>query len=67
MFWVWKTCKKDFNKEWAEKFKNIYKFCNGDINKFISLLRKGVYAYEYLDSWKWFGKMPLPNKDASYS
>ena len=67
MFWVWKTCKKDFNKEWVEKLRNIYKFCNGDINKFISLLRKGVYPYEYMDSWKWFCEMPLPNKDASYS
>ena len=33
-----------------KKFLNIYKFCNGDINKFILLLRKGFYAYEYMDS-----------------
>ena len=26
-----------------EKFQNIYQFCNGDINKSVSLLRKGVY------------------------
>ena len=26
-----------------KKFSNTYEFCNGDINKFILLLRKGVY------------------------
>ena len=29
-----------------KKFPNIYKFCNGDVNKFGLLLRKGVYTYE---------------------
>ena len=41
------SCKKnygkDFNKELIQRFANIYEFCNGDINKFILLLRKGVY------------------------
>ena len=30
-------------------FINTYKFSNHDINKFISLLRKGVYPYEYME------------------
>ena len=29
-----------------KKFPNIHKFCNEDINKFVLLLRKGVYPYE---------------------
>ena len=33
-----------------KKFPNVYQFCNGDINKFVLLLRKGVYSYEYMDS-----------------
>ena len=38
-----KNYKKDFNKELIKRFANIYKFCNEDINKFILLLRRGVY------------------------
>ena len=37
---------KDFNKELIKRFANTYEFCNGNLNKFISLLRKGVYPYE---------------------
>ena len=33
-----------------KKLPNIYQFCNGDINKFVLLLRTGVYPYEYMDS-----------------
>ena len=29
-----------------KKFPSIYQFCNGDLSKFILLLRKGVYPYE---------------------
>ena len=49
------TCKKNyeknFNKDLIKRFANTYEFCNGDLNKFILLLRKGVYSYEYMDSW----------------
>ena len=38
-----------------------------DINKFILLLRKGVYPYEYMDSWERFDKTSLPDKEAFYS
>ena len=41
-------CKKNYeknfnNKELIERFANVYEFCDGDINKFILLLRKCVY------------------------
>ena len=39
---------KKFNKELIKRFANTYEFCNKDLNKFILLLRKGVYPYEYI-------------------
>ena len=50
-----------------KKFPNIYQFCNGGINKFVSLVRKGIYPYEYMDSWERFDETSLPNKKAFYS
>ena len=43
-----KECKKEFKRptnKLKEKFPGIYQFCNGDLNKFVLLLRKGVYPY----------------------
>ena len=62
-----KNCKNDFNKELIHRFSSTCKFCNGDINKFILLLRKGVYQYEYMDSWERFNETSLPDKEAFYS
>ena len=50
-----------------KKFSNTYEFCNGDINEFVLFLRKGVYPYEYMDSWKRFAETSLPDKKAFYS
>ena len=62
-----KNYKKDFNKESIKRFANTYEFCNGDINKFILLLRKAIYSYEYMDSWEIFDETSLPDKKAFYS
>ena len=51
--------KKQFEHDLVNKFKNTYQFCNEDINKFISLLRKGIYPYEYMDSWERFDETLL--------
>ena len=62
-----KECKK-LIEELIKTFPNIYQFCNGDLNKFILLQRKGVYSsYEYLNGWKKFGETTLPPKEAFYS
>ena len=50
-----------------KKFPNVYQFCNGDTNKFVLLLRKGVYPYEYMDSQERFNETSLPDKKAFYS
>ena len=42
----------------------IHKFCNGDINKYILLLRKEVYPYQYMNSWEIFYETSLPDKEA---
>ena len=50
-----------------KKFPSIYQFCNGDLNKFIFLLRKGIYPYEDMDNQENFNKTRLPPKEAFYS
>ena len=50
-----------------KKFPCTYKFCNNDINKFILLLKKNVYSYEYMDSWEIFDETSLPDKKDFYS
>ena len=42
-------------------------FCNNDLNKFILLLRKGVYPYGYMDNWERFNETSLPSKESFYS
>ena len=59
--------KKKFSKELIKKLKNTYSFCNNDLNKFILLLRKGIYRYEYMDSWEKFNETSLPIKEDFYS
>ena len=61
-----KRCYKSIN-ELIKKFPNIHKFCNNDLNKFALLLRKGVYPYEYMDSWEKFNETSRPNKEAFYN
>ena len=62
-----KEYEKEINKELIETFANTYKFCNNDINKFIMLLRKGVYPYEYMDGWNKFNEKLIPCKELFYS
>ena len=57
-----KNHNKDFNKDLINRFANTHKFCDGDINKFILLLTKGVYPYECMDSCERFDGILLPNK-----
>ena len=62
-----KEYEQEFNKELIERFANTYKFCDNDLDKFIMLLRKGVYPYEYIDEWDKFTEKIIPGKESSYS
>ena len=62
-----KEYEKEFNKELIERFANNYKFCDNDLNKFLILLRKAVYPYEYMDDWNKFNEKVLPSKESFYS
>ena len=59
--------RKKFKKELIKRFASTYEFCNKDLNKFILLLRKGVYPYKYMDNWERFNGMSLPSKESFYS
>ena len=63
-------CNKDYSNKFDEKlkkpFKNTFKFSNNDINKYILLLRKRVYLYEYMNEWEKFNETTLPEKEEFY-
>ena len=66
----YKECKKLYTKSTnksIENFPALYKFCYDDHNKFFLLLRKGIYPYEYIDSWKRFDENTILPKEAFYS
>ena len=50
-----------------KKFSSIYKFYDGGLNKFVSLLIKDVCPYEYMNSWGRFDETSLPVKEDFYS
>ena len=54
-------------KRLIKKYPSLYQFCKGNITKFVLLLRKGVYPYEHLDSWKRYGEKSLLDKKYFYS
>ena len=62
-----KNYEKNFNEDLIQRFANRYEFCNRDLNKFILLLRKGVYPCEHMDNWQRFDEASLPDKNAFYS
>ena len=65
-----KECKKPHTKSPNDASKNfpiLYKVCNGDLDKFFLSLGKGIYPYEYRDSWEEFDETSIPLKEAFYS
>ena len=66
----YKQCNKKTYKSidiLREKFSNVYSLCNNNIDTFLLLLRKGVYPYEYTNSWNRFKETSLPTKKEFYN
>ena len=65
-----KECKEEWKRpinKLIKNFPSVYQFCKGDLNQFVMLLRKGVYPYEYIDSWEKFDETALLSEEAFYS
>ena len=62
-----KDCSKKLDEKLKKRFKNIFTFSDNDINKFILLLRKGVYFYECMNDWEKFNQTTLPENEEFYS
>ena len=65
-----KTCRSKESqliRDLTKKFPSTYKLCNKNTAKFIILLNKGVYPYEYMDSMNRSDETTLPNTEKFYS
>ena len=60
------SCNKDYSniidEELKKRSKSTFRFSNSDINKFILLLRNGVYLYDYMADWEKFNETTLSEK-----
>ena len=50
-----------------KRFKNTFKFSDNEINKFVLLLRKGIYPYEYMNDWEKVNETTSPDKEEFHS
>ena len=57
----------DSIKGLIKMFPSIYQFYISDLNKFILLLQKDVYPYEYMDSWERFDETTVLPKEIFHS
>ena len=62
-----KKCQQKFDAKLKEQFLNTYTFSNCCHNKFILLLQKNFYPYEFMDHWEKFNKTSLPEREDFYS
>ena len=62
-----KNYQHKFDEKLKERFINTFKISNHDNNKFISLLRKGVDPYEYINDQEKLIETSLAEKEDFYS
>ena len=51
----------------VKNFPNTFNLCRANVQKFLLLLTKGVYPYEYMNDMSKFDKKELPTIDNFYS
>ena len=51
----------------TKKFPSTYRLCDKNVNKFVLLLKKGIYPDEYMDSMDKFNETTLPSIEKFYS
>ena len=64
-----KECKEKWKRplnKLIENFSSIYQFCQGDLNRFVLSLGRGVFPDEYMNSWEKFNETALPPKKDFY-
>ena len=64
-----KTCKSREDQLFSvltNKFPRTFKLCQNNVEKFLLLLRKGVYPYEFMDIVEKFNEKGLPTIDNFY-
>ena len=65
-----KECRGRYFKSINKSIKNfwiMHRFCNGDLNKFVLLLRKDVHPFKYMDSWERLNETSLLDEKVFYS
>ena len=62
-----KLKKKQKSDVLTKRFPSTFQLCDSNVKKFLLLLKKGVYPYEYMDSIDKFKETKLPSIDRFYS
>ena len=62
-----KNYQQKFDEKLKGRFFNTYKFSKHNSNKFVLLLQKTVYLYQYKGDWEKFNKTSLLEKGNFYS
>ena len=55
--------KKKINKDLKKQFVITYNYYKSNINKFILMLQKDIYPYEYMDNWEKVSKTSSPKNE----
>ena len=58
-----KIMKRSLIKIKPQDFLCTYRFCDKKINRFCLVLQKGVYPYQYMDSWQRFNETLFYKKE----